>query len=205
MYSHIKAVTLFAIVVCAGCAETPDKTLTLSVDSVDPSVIEHTRAVLQQRFIDLKPAYFSKVESKVTDSSLIFTFKNGGPSPATLEFLYKSPGKFQAVLLPGTVEVMTNQDIAYVEPYYRDSRRMLYFKLTEQAGKRMAAMSAQNTGKEFQIRVDGQVILDTRIDGSFSDAFKADSSRMDYLNVEALEAVLKYGELPTRVSIADAN
>jgi len=205
MSIRTKFIGILALVICVGCHKVPDRTLTLIADSSDNALIEHTRVVLQERFIDLKPSYFSSEESNANGSHLIFTFKNGEPSRATLEFLYKSRGGLRAMLLPDSMEILTNRDIATVEPYYRDSRRMLYFKLKEEAGKRLGEISSKNSGKEFQIIVDGQVILNTRIDGSFSDAFKADSTRMDYMNVEALAAVLKSGVLPVTVSIADVN
>jgi preprotein translocase subunit SecD len=199
---RIAAVVLVAML--QGCTLGPDTELALEVDSSDPAVVEETARVLAARFKEFRPTLLSSAELAIDGSKLRFTFKNGAPDPRILEYLYATRGRLRAAPPENRFGQpwFTDRDVRDVHVTYQDSMRVLTFRLTPEAGQRLLRLTTENIGEVMRMTLDGETMMEARIQGAFGERFLAQDRELDQDLYVALAVVLTTGALPADVSAA---
>jgi hypothetical protein len=199
-----RAVPRLAILLLAtlqGCTFEPDVELALEVDSFEPAVVEETGRVLAARFEEFRPTLLSSTASVIEGSTIRFTFRNGAPEPAVLEYLYATPGRVRAALVTDRSGPawFTDKDIRRAAVVYSDSMRTLQVRLTPEAGQRLLRLTSENLGRVVAMTFDGETLMEARINGTFGDRFQLAGQELDAGRDVALAVILTTGALPADV------
>jgi len=198
-----RCVAIFALAALQACSLEPDFELALEVDSSDPAVVEQTKGVLAARFDEFRPTLLSRRSSIVEGSTIRFTFKNGAPEPKVLEYLYTTPGRVRAALVTERFNAwFTDKDISDARVVYRDSMLTLQVRLTPEAGQRMLRLTTENLGEVVAMTLDGETLMEARINGAFGDRFEIAGQELDTDLALALTVILRTGALPADVGPA---
>jgi preprotein translocase subunit SecD len=189
------------VALCAllqACSFGPDVELALTVDSADPAVVEETQRVLSARFAAFRPSLLSRAELVVAGSTLRYSFKNGAPDPAVLEYLYRTPGRLTASLVtePPEEPWFTERDIRHANVVHNGSARVVRIDLTPEAGRRLLGLTLDHVGRELEVTLDGATLMRARINGVFSVRFEITGADV----APALGAILENGALPASVA-----
>jgi preprotein translocase subunit SecD len=194
------AILSMALVLAASCAREPDVVLNLSVDTSSPAIQERTRNVLLARFDQVRPSFFSSVESKVDGSTISFRFKGAAPDAATMKYLSETPGRVQASLVETAEVLFTQRDIEHASTGYGNGGPVLNVLLAQNAGATVVAVTARNIGKKIRVTMDDRILLDAVISGAFGSSFQIALPGETAEQAKGLAAVLASGALPAPVS-----
>jgi preprotein translocase subunit SecD len=200
----VRRVAILALIgALQACSLEPDFELTLEVDSSDPAVVEQTEGVLAARFDEFRPTLISRRSSIVEGSTIRFTFKNGAPEPKILEYLYATPGHLRAALVTDRFGAwFTDQDVTDARVVYRDSIYALQVRLTPAAGERVLRLTTENQGQVVAMTLDGDALMEARINGAFGDRFEIANQALDAERALVLTVILRTGALPADVRAA---
>ena len=184
-----------------GCSSEPDRVLTLTADSSDPTVVAETQRVLLARFERFRASWLASVNSEVQGSQITFVFRNWAPDPAILEHLYATPGLLEAsITKEPRRKLFDTADIRDAGVYVVDSQRRLRLRLFPEAGARVMKLTSENIGATAITTLDGVVLMEGRINGAFGESLEitglADSG------LHELAVILRSGALPTTVVAA---
>lgn len=200
---RIASVVVLAAVLQA-CSLGPDTELTLEVQSSDPPVVAETARVLTARFGEFRPSLLSSSKFVIEGSRLRFTFRNGAPEPKIVEYLYSTPGHFRAALVSDQLGTpwLTDRDVRDAHVTYQNSMPALAVRLTPEAGQRLARLTTDNLGQVVRMTLDGETLMEARIQGAFGERFLVQGQRLDPDLHRALAVILTTGALPAEVHTA---
>ncbi len=193
--------TLLSAVFFLGCESEPTVTLELVINNSDPAVIAECQLVLETRFNGALPSILASVESSNTASQLVFKFMNAAPDSASIDYLYKTPGRFSAYLVneDGTFSVwFTEQDIEYSTAGRRGDVVTIQVQLDEDAGRRVMDLSSQIVGRIVRSTLDGRLLLEAKVMAPFGR--RIDFTAPDADKADLLAIILSSGPLPAVVS-----
>lgn len=154
-----------------GCTKEPDVDLTLAVRSRDSAVVAQTRDVLLSRFTEVRPSFFSTIETAIQGSTIHFTFKGGAPPPMLLELLHGTRGRLRAFLpgYPAEADWFTDQDVAEVRFAYENSTPQIRIRLVPAAGARVERLSNEYLGQVVRVTLDRDTLRQRPIRCTVSD------------------------------------
>jgi hypothetical protein len=189
------------VVALQACSLGPDTELTLEVQSGDPVVVGATARLLTARFGEFRPSWFSSSKFAIEGSTIRFTFRNGAPEPKIVEYLYATPGHFSAALATDRLGQpwLTERDIRDARVTYENSMPALAVRLTPEAGQRLARLTADNLGQVVSMTLDGETLMEARIQGAFGERFLVQGQKLDPELDVALAVILTTGALPADV------
>jgi hypothetical protein len=189
-----------------ACSLGPDTELTLEVQSSDPPVVAETARVLSARFGEFRPSLLSSSKFAIEGSTIRFTFRNGAPEPKIVEYLYATPGHFRAALASDRFgrPWFTDRDVRDAHVTYQNSMPALAVRLTPEAGQRLARLTTDNLGQVVSMTLDGETLMEARIQGAFGERFLVQGQKLDPDLDLALAVILTTGALPADVRAVPA-
>ncbi|HEY0683866.1 MAG TPA: hypothetical protein VGD45_16155 [Steroidobacter sp.] len=184
-----------------GCARTPDVTLNLRVHTSDPEVVEQVRRIILFRFSEFRSSMFSSIESEVDGPKITFRFKGEAPEPSTVAYLYETAGRLKASFVGHSAVLFTDRDIEQANLAYLDERNVIQLRLLPEAGDRLHAITSRNVGKVARLTLDGRVLIESTVTAALRESLQIPSPEQDHERAMALVVVLRYGALPTLVTL----
>ena len=199
--AHALIVTsLFALLTaCDKFASTPPITVVVTVSSADPTNAQTTANILLKRLTDVQTRLNSKASVQRDGKTLRFTLKNY--DPPSEDFMNK------LLTARGLVRVYLKNDpsvVWFIDEDIRDAKLVddngqpaLAIHVKGETGQRLARLSADHAGKVLVTAVDGKVIHEAAIAGTFSNYVLLKGENID---AKLLAAVLSHGAIPLRVT-----
>jgi len=201
-----KIAALAALVVAAmlaGCgANEVTATVRVELESPTPEDTATSAAVLQRRFTDLLPGFFSKVTATASGTGVDLVFTGEAPADEQIRTYASTQGIFRMypVDQPNLL-LVTDLDVEQVSASQGPNGPAIDLTLNERAGARLEAFTRQNLGKQLATSWDRKEEMRATISGVFGRRFQ--TTGVDADTARLRQIMLGSGRLPVSVRSVD--
>ena len=159
-----------------------------------PEQVANAAGILQARFAELQPSYFSTVTAAASGKKVVLEFRGEAPSDETIrEYATQGVFRIHAIDTP-LLFLVTDYDVQTVRARQDGDVVVLALTVNESAGQRLKNHTSRNPGGILVTSWNGKEQSKSRISGVFSQQFQ--STGMDRETAIRMMIMLRTGRLP---------
>jgi preprotein translocase subunit SecD len=194
---------LISLCVLSGCGPRAiSTTARVHFEAASEAEMMQAAQILQARFNELRPSYFSTVTTTVVAQDVALEFRGEAPADETIGSYAASQGIFRLYPLDAQNNLLvTDLDIEQVSATQGSTGPMLDLRVSESAGKRLLAYTSRNLGRVLITSWDRKEQSRAVVGGVFARQFQ--TTGMDRDTAMRLTIILRSGRLPVAVRSVD--
>lgn len=186
---------LLVVSLLSACAVLPGSgsRVVYVVEKEGAPIVSDDMTILVERFRHLHSSLLAGVDSYREEQEGRLVFRNGAPSDSEIVYLSQHPGRFQVYADDSESPWFSQADIRGVESGQQGGSSYLDIIISDEAARRVTALSRQNIGQRVTVSLDGEVLMEPFVQSELGKRFRVTAGSPG--QAERLEAVLSYGVL----------